>query len=132
MSARRLAVIVCAGMLLGLGCSKDPSGPQRGTLAVQLTMPAAHSGLDRAVLLTITGPAAPLSITAGAGMKIYHQPLAATMRVAVTGTLTNGATLLTIQVPDASASYGAIVQQIAQSGTYQLRSPAGYATTVVR
>jgi hypothetical protein len=132
MNGRRLAVAACAAMLLGSSCGKDPSGPQGGTLRVQLTMPAANNGLDRAILLTITGPAAPLSIAAGSGMKIYHQPLAGTMRVAVTGSLSNGATLATIQVSDLNASYGVIVHQIAQATTYQLRSPAGYSGAVVR
>jgi hypothetical protein len=132
MNARRFAVVACAAMLLGSSCGRDPSGPQGGTLRVQLTMPAANNGQDRAVLLTITGPAAPLAITAGSGVKIYHQPLAATMRVAVTGSLTNGATLATIQVPDVSATYGVIVHQIAQAGTYQLRNPSGYSGTAVR
>src|SRR6267154_4113504 len=61
-------------MAVGISCGgKEPmmSGP--GTLLVRLTSP--HSGADSAIVLTITGPAALTSAAAGAGLRLFQQPL---------------------------------------------------------
>src|SRR4029077_19544788 len=88
-----LATLLVAG--LSCGDSTGPSGP--GQLKVRLT--SANSGLDSAIVFTITGPAPLTSATAGTGLRLFQQPLGGTAtRFAITGQLTNGATILTIGV----------------------------------
>jgi len=126
-----LAIVVAGG--LSCGDSTGPKGP--GTLQIRLTSPAANSGADSAIVLAITGPAPLTSVTAGAGLRLFSQPLTGTTtRFAITGPLINGATILTIGVADIGAfsQYTGTVQGVA-TPTYQLRPIlSGYALAVIR
>ena len=125
--------VLAALMMAGLSCggTTTPSGP--GLLKVRLTSP--NSGLDSAIVLTINGPAALTSATAGTGLRLFQQPLGGTTtRFALTGLLTNGATILTIGVPDLGAvsQYSGSVDGVAMPN-FQLRAlPGGYALAVTR
>src|SRR5213592_3434129 len=110
-------------------CSGDGgTGPVAGVLTVSLATP--NAGADGAILFTVSGPQALTSVTAGPGLRVFAQPLSTVTRLAVTGTLTNGA-VVTIGVADTRHvdQYTATVQAVAASD-YQLRSPAGYSLTV--
>lgn len=129
---RLFGLAILAGVLLGVSCGGDgptQSGP--GTLKVRLTAPAANS--DSAIVLTITGPAALTSATAGTGLRLFQQSTGTTTRFALTGALTNGALILTIGVSDISAvsQYTGSVDGVAQAN-YQLRNLNGYAIAVTR
>jgi hypothetical protein len=125
-------VLVAAGIAVGLSCSDSTaSGP--GTLNVRLTSPAASS--DSAIVFTISGPAALTSATAGTGLRLFQQALGGTStRFALVGTLSNGATILTIGVKDVSAvsQYSGSISGVAQAN-FQLRAlPGGYALALTR
>jgi len=126
------AAALVAVMVAGLRCGDSPSGPVAGALSVRLTSP--NSGADRAILLTIDGPTALTSATAGAQLQLFQQPLGGTTtRFAVVGPLSTGATILTIGVADVGrvSAYSATIAEIAQTD-YQLRSLDGYQLTVER
>jgi len=131
-SRRLLALGAAVGLVLAPACKDGPSGPVAGTLNVKITMPQGSSGNDGAILFTVTGPAVPASVAAGAGFQAYSQTLALTTKHVVTGTLTMGATILTFNVDDVRQRYTATIQQVAASG-YQLRaSLTGYTLSVTR
>src|SRR5256885_15789591 len=94
-------VLLATVLFAGLSCGDaTASGP--GQLKVRLTSP--NSGLDSAIVFTITGPAALTSATAGTGFRVFQQPLGGTStRFALVGQLTNGTTILTIGGPDIRA-----------------------------
>jgi len=121
---RLLALAAALGLLFGC---LDRTGPG-GLLKVELTTP--NSGADGAILLTVTGPAALRSATAGSGLRLFAEPLAATNHFALTGTLWAG-TILIIGVPDVGQASGftATIQQVA-TPSYQLRGLVGYSLTV--
>lgn len=128
------ALILAGALLTGLSCGGDggtDSGP--GVLKVKLTAPAANA--DSAILITITGPVAPTGATAGAGLRLFSDPgvSGTTRRYALTGRMTNGATILTINVPDVGAfsQYHGSVDGVSQDN-YQLRSLSGYALALTR
>ncbi|MFN2571321.1 MAG: hypothetical protein ABR537_06865 [Gemmatimonadales bacterium] len=127
--------IFLAGVLTtALSCGGgDPTASGPGLLKVRLTSP--NSGADSAIVLTITGPASLTSATAGMGLRLFPQALGGTStRFALTGQLTNGATILTIGVPDVSAlsQYSGAINGVAQPN-YQLRIlPGGYALALTR
>jgi len=119
-------------IVFGLSCGGEPmmSGP--GTLLVRLTSP--HSGADSAIVLTITGPAALTSAAAGAGLRLFQQPLGGTStKFALIGQLNTGTTILTIGVQDISAltQYTGTINAVAQPN-YQLRSLGSYALALTR
>lgn len=131
---RLLGVAMLAGTLFtALSCGDDDgmkSGP--GTLRIVLTAPAANA--DSAILFTITGPAAPASATAGAGLRLFQSSGGgASARYALIGPLANGATILTLDVQDVSAvaQYQGTVDGVAQPN-YQLRALNGYALAITR
>ena len=62
-------VMVAALMIAGLSCGNDATASGQGTLKVRLTSP--NSGLDSAVVVTISGPAALTSATAGTGLRLF-------------------------------------------------------------
>jgi hypothetical protein len=115
-------------VLLGAALACEDSGPKTGLLKVNLTTP--NTGGDGAILLTVNGPGVLLSATAGAGLRLFTQPLGTTNHVALTGTLRTG-TILTVEVPDVdkASAYTATIQQVA-TPTYQLRSLIGYSLKV--
>ena len=118
-----------AWTLLLLGAALACSDNSPGILKVNLTTP--HSGADRAILLTVSGPGTLVSATPRSGLRPFSQSFSTTSKVALTGTLTTG-TILTIEVPDISkaSQYTATAQQVA-TPAYQLRSLTGYSLTVV-
>ena len=132
---RLLGVAILAGVLVtGLSCGGDDGGPSGpGVLLVKLTSPVANA--DSAIELTITGPAAPTAATAGNGLRLFQEPspVGTTRHYALTGRLTNGATILSIDVPDvgAFAQYHGTVDGVSQDN-YQLRILNGYALALTR
>ena len=126
-----LAMLLIAGLSCG-GDTTGPSGP--GTLQIRLTSP--NSGLDSAIVLTITGPAALTSATAGAGLRLF-QPAAlsgTTTKFALIGQLTNGAVIMTVGIQDVAvwSQYRGTIGGVALP-TYQLRpSLVGYALALTR
>lgn len=129
--SRRL-VALGAALALVLGSSCRDAGPVAGTLKVKVTLPQTAGTNDAAILFTLTGPVAPAGVTAGAGFQVYHQPLATSTKIAVMGPLTNGATLVTLNVDDVRRSYTGTVEQVAVIN-YQLRgSLTGYAISITR
>jgi hypothetical protein len=125
--ARSLLVALLLG---GAGSCTNDSGPVAGIVIISLTTP--NSGVDGAILFSVTGPGALTQVTPASGLRVFAQPLGTTTRFAVTGTLTNGA-ILTLGVPDVgrATQYVATVQDVAASD-FQLRSRAGYSLTVSR
>jgi hypothetical protein len=133
---RVLGVAMLAALLAGgLSCgdSAGPMGP--GTLQIRLTSPPANSGADSAMVLTLTGPAPLTSAAAGAGLRLFSQPLGGnTTRFAITGPLTTATIVFTIGVADIGAfsQYSGTIQGVV-TGNYQLRqSLSGYALAVTR
>ena len=129
---RVFAVVVLAAVAMGVSCGKDGTGPVAGILNVRLTSP--NSGADSAIVFAITSPAPLTSATAGAGLRLFAQPLGTSTRFVLTGRLTTATTILTIGVADVNAvgQYGGTIQGIAQPD-YTLRVlPGGYALTVTR
>lgn len=117
--------------LVAVSCG-DGNGPVAGNLRVKLTTP--NAGADSAIVFTITGPAALTHVTAGAGMRVFAQPLGGvTTRFALTGQLTQNAVILTIGVTNVNAvgQYSATIEGVAQPN-YQLRSLSNYVLNVVR
>ena len=131
---RLFVVAVAACVTLGVNCGDGgpptQSGP--GTLLVRLTAPTANA--DSAIEFTITGPAPLTSVTAGTGLRLFQQPLGGTTTgFALTGSLANGAIILTIGVPDVGAfsQYSGSIQGVAQAN-HQLRVLNGYALALTR
>lgn len=124
--------LVVAVALAGVsGCSSG-NGPVAGVLRVSLTTP--NSGVDGAILLTVTGPQVLTSVApevgVGGALRVFAQPLSTTTKIAVTGPLASGA-MISIGVADVrqSAQYNATIQAVA-ADDFQLRSRAGYSLTV--
>ncbi|MGH7520421.1 MAG: hypothetical protein ACREMI_03995 [Gemmatimonadales bacterium] len=130
---RLLGLGILALMCLGVSCGGDgPTNNGPGDLILRLTAPAGSA--DSAIVFTISGPAALTDVTPGAGLRLFQQPLGGTTtRFALTGMLTNGATILTIGVTDISevGQYSGSIGGVAQAN-YQLRGLAGYALAVTR
>jgi hypothetical protein len=131
---RLLGVALLAiGTVAGVSCGNDPTRSGPGEVQVRLTSP--NSGADSAIVLTISGPAALTSATAGTGLRLFQQPLGGTTtRFALTGLLANGAVILTIGVPDIGAlsQYSGAINGVARPN-YQLRVlPGGYALALTR
>lgn len=119
-------------LTVGLSCG-DSTGSGPGQLQVRLTSP--NSGLDSAIVFTITGPAALTSATPGAGLRLFQQPLGGTStRFALIGTLNSGATILTVGVRSLGelTQYSGTISGVAMP-SYQLRVlPGGYALAITR
>jgi hypothetical protein len=132
---RFFSVAVLAGvMAAGLSCGgKEPTVSGPGELKVRLISP--NSGLDSAVVFTITGPAPLTSAVPGTGLRLFQQPLSGTTtHFALIGQLTTGATILTIGVQDLGelSQYGGTVNGVAMPN-YSLRVlPGGYALALTR
>jgi hypothetical protein len=132
---RLFGAALLAGLIaVGLSCGGDAtrvSGP--GELKVRLTSP--NSGLDSAIVFTITGPAALTSAVPGAGLRLFQQPLGGTStRFALIGRLTAGATILTIGIQDLGelSQYNGTITGVAMPD-YTLRIlPGGYALALTR
>jgi hypothetical protein len=130
---RLLGIAILTGALLtGVSCGGgDSTGSGPGTLKVRLTAPAANA--DSAIVITITGPAAPTSATAAIGLRLFQSSAGTTTHYVLVGSLANGAAILTIGVPDVSAfsQYHGTVDGVAQAN-YQVRLLNGYALALTR
>jgi len=127
---KRWRALVLLAVALGAAQScEDGTGLAAGVLPVRLATP--NPGSDKAILVTITGPTALTSASAGPGLRLFSQGLGTTTRFALTGTLTNG-TILTIGVADVRRAddYVLTIDDVA-AVDFQLRSLAGYSLTVV-
>ena len=132
---RFVGAALLAGLIaVGLSCGGDStrvSGP--GELKVRLTSP--NSGLDSAIVFTITGPAALTSAVPGAGLRLFQQPLGGTStRFALIGQLTTGTTILTVGIKDLGelSQYSGTITGVAMPN-YTLRIlPGGYALALTR
>lgn len=126
---RRVALVASVGLLLACGTT----GPVAGTLTVHLASP--NNGQDGAVLLALSAPAPPVSVSAGPGLTLWGGPVTTvTARLILTGNVTSG-TMLTLQVQDVGkvGQYAVTLQQVASSSTFQLRaSLTGYSVTVTK
>ena len=122
-----LLVALAVGGAAG-SCSDGGTGPVAGVLTVSLATP--NPGTDGAILFQVSGPQALTSVAAGPGLRVFAPRLSLSTRLAVTGTLTNGA-LVTIGVADtrSAGQYIATVQSVA-APDFQLRSLTGYSLTV--
>lgn len=133
---RLLGAALLAGvMAVGLSCGgKEPTASGPGELKVRLTSPP-NSGLDSAIVFTIAGPAPLTSAVAGPGLRLFQQPLGGTStRFALIGSLTTGATILTIGVQDIGefSQYTGTITGVARPD-YSLRVlPGGYALALTR
>jgi hypothetical protein len=129
-SFRRAVLSTSVGLLLA--CSGTTS-PVAGSLKVNLTDP--NNGHDGAVLLALSAPVPPVSVSAGAGLTLWGSPVTtANARLVLTGNVTSG-TILTLQVDDINKvrQYTVTLQQVAQTSGYQLEtSLAGYSVTVTK
>jgi hypothetical protein len=123
--------LLAAALMVGLSChdGTGPSGP--GTLVVRLTSP--NSGADSAIVITIGGPQPLTSATAGAGLRLFQQPLGVSTKFALIGQLDANAVILRIGVRDLAqlSQYSATIDAIAQPN-YQLRAQTGYALALTR
>ena len=131
---RLFSVAVLAGVIaVGLSCGKDTTVSGPGELKVRLTSP--NSGLDSAIVFTITGPAALTSAIPGTGLRLFQQPLGGTStRFALIGQLNNGATILTIGIKDLGefSQYAGAITGVA-TPSYAVRIlPGGYALALTR
>jgi hypothetical protein len=131
---RATTTLVIAALIATLAaCGGGGTGPVAGILKVKLaTTP--NSGLDGAVLLTVTGPVIPSGAAAQTGFRLFGTPTATTNKFAVTGTLATGSTLFTIDVPDINkvSQYSATIQQVAAASNFGLRSLTNYALSVTK
>lgn len=122
--------LALAALVAMLACSKSPTGPQPGTLSLLLQSP--NSGLDGAILLTLTGPNPVANVAAGAGDTLWSTDFSGnTSKVLLTGNIKSGV-ILTFGVPDVNASdqYTVSVNQVASSSDYSLRSLVNYVPLV--
>lgn len=133
---KRLCAAALLAALVGVGLSCGGDGPTMsgpGNLKVRLTSP--NSGLDSAIVFTITGPASLTSAVAAPGLRLFQQPLGGTStRFALIGQLNTGATILTIGVQDLGAlsQYRGSITGVA-TPNYALRVlPGGYALALLR
>lgn len=128
-SLRRVVLSTSVGLLLACG---GTTGPVVGTLKVNLANP--HNGQDGAVLLVLSAPVPPVSVSAGPGLTLWGGPVTTTTaRLVLTGNVTTG-TILTLQVEDINKfrQYGVTLQQVAQTTGFQLDSLTGYSVTVTK
>jgi len=128
--AALLAGVVTVGLSCG-GNGPTMTGP--GEVKVRLTSP--NSGLDSAMVFTVTGPTALTTAVPGAGLRLFQQPLGGTStRFALIGQLNTGAVILTIGVQDISelSQYTGAITGVALPN-YNIRPlPGGYALAFTR
>ena len=125
----RLALAAVVAML---ACSKSPTGPQAGTLSIQLQSP--NSGLDGAMIFTLTGPNPVTNVVAAAGDTLWSTDFSGnTSRVLLTGSIRSGV-ILTFDVPDVNVpdQYNVTINQVASSSDYSLRSLVSYVPFVTK
>ena len=126
---------LCAAVA-ALGSCGDATGPGEpvdapapGELRVRLSSPAPSDG---AVLLTITGPAAPTEVTGTqAGVLVHARAAGGGWTVALFGAVSGGE-VLRLQVPDvrAAAAYQATVREVAGEDNVLREDLGAYRLTV--
>ncbi|HKV71804.1 MAG TPA: hypothetical protein VJN62_11175 [Gemmatimonadales bacterium] len=124
--------LVLAAVVAMLACSKSPTGPQAGTLSIQLQSP--NSGLDGAMIFTLTGPNPVTNVVAAAGDTLWSTDFSGnTSRVLLTGSIRSGV-ILTFDVPDVNVpdQYNVTINQVASSSDYSLRSLVSYVPFVTK
>ena len=123
--------LVLAAALAMLACSKGtPTGPQPGTLSVQLQTP--NSGADGAMLFTLSGPTTVTNVRASTGDTLWTTDFSATTtKVVLTGSIGSGV-ILRFDVPDVNqyGQYLASISQVAKSSDYSMRSLTNYVAFV--
>ncbi len=122
---------IAASLGLLLACS-GTTGPVAGTLKVNLA--SAHNGQDGAVLLALSTPVPPVSVSAGPGLTLWGGPVTTTnAKLVLTGNVTTG-TILTLQVDDINKfrQYSVTLQQVARTSDLQLETLSGYSVTVTK
>lgn len=128
-----LRLFALAGAVLLASCDRGGGGtePQPGSLNVVLATP--HTD-DRALLLTLSGPAI-ADVRAGTGGYVVHSRPGAdgSVSVAVFGTLAAGP-LVTFTVPDVAGAgqYTATLGDVAGADNALRASVSGYSLTVGR
>ena len=125
--------LVVAALVATIAACGGSTAPVAGILKVKL-VGTPNSGLDGAILLSVTAPTVPSAATAQGGVRLFGTPTATTSTFAVTGTLSAGSVLFTIAVADISkvGQYSATVQQVAASSTFALRSLTNYSLSVTQ
>ena len=116
----------CAGKATGSG---EPAG--RGTLIVRLTTPHADDG---AILFELSGPPIDTVVAVNASLQSFtRRASSSTVVGAVIGVVVNGA-VVTLQVPDVSASalYTVRIVEVADRENVLRPSLTGYGLTVSR
>ena len=126
-------LVAAALLATAVACGKDNTGPVAGMLKVQLTV-TPNSGLDGAVLFSVTGPVVPSAVGAGSGFRLFGTAAATTNTFAVTGTLSTNSVVMTLTVDDITkvSQYSATVMSVASSSTYTLRTTTGYTLKVTK
>jgi hypothetical protein len=125
----RVTIAASLGLLLACG---GTTGPVAGTLKVNLA--SANNGQDGAVLLALSTPVPPVSVSAGPGLTLWGGPVTTTnAKLVLTGNVTTG-TILTLQVDDINKfrQYSVTLQQVARTSDLQLEALGGYSVTVTK
>ena len=107
----------------------EPDVPSPGELRVHLASPA---GRDGAVLLTITGPAAPTEVTGTqAGVLVHARAVGGGWTVALFGAVSAGE-VLRVRVPDVrkAAAYHATVREVAGEDNALRENLGAYRLTI--
>lgn len=125
----RATIAASLGLLVACG---GTTGPVAGTLKVDLA--SANNGQDGAVLLALSTPVPPVSVSAGPGLTLWGGPVTTTnAKLVLTGNVTTG-TILTLQVDDVNKfrQYSVTLQQVARTSDFQLEPLGGYSVTVTK
>jgi len=86
------------------------------------------------VMLVLSSPVAPTSVTAGPGLTLWGGPVTTTsVKLVLTGTLSSGP-ILTLHVNDVNqvSQYSVSLQQVASTGFALRPSLTGYLATVTK
>jgi hypothetical protein len=128
-----------ASLSLLLACGGDGGGtdvtqpplPVPGVLTLSVTTPNAD---DRAILITITGPAGASSVTGGSSAyRAESRITGSTIKAAIFGNITSGA-VLRFNVPDVAkaSSYSASVTEVADASNSLRTDLSAYALSIAK
>ncbi|HEY6808103.1 MAG TPA: hypothetical protein VI160_04880 [Gemmatimonadales bacterium] len=126
-------VLLAAALVAAAECGHNATGPTPGTLFIKMVNRPANPA-DGAILLTLSGPAAPGNLTAAAGDTVWGGPFTGTVnKMVITGNITTG-TLASFDVADVAlvGQYVVTITQIAASGDYSLQATSGYTLNVTQ
>lgn len=132
---RVVALTALAGLVAGCGekggTTLPPvTPPVPGVLTVALTTPNPN---DRAVRLTITGPAISQVELAGSGLVLHQRSEGGVIQAALFGPITSGP-VLRLTVPDVNrvAAYSVAIPEVADDTNALRAALPGYTATVSR